>query len=540
MSDVAIFEGRLSLKKTHHGRFEDAYKERVFCWISQQKAPVFCLVPIESGRVERPRGAAMVQEVSLRDCTLRVDDKSKFTLLGAHLPLKFRADKYTELELWIKHLKRAIDAAKQHDSDPTQSPQPRERPGHAALKSQEKSQDTTRQSPVSAPAPAFQLLQAAERGDVSSMSRLLDCGLCADAAPYVGYSALMAASEHGQLPAVQCLLQAGARLDAEMQGGTQAIHLAAMCGHAEVVRLLCAHGADADASTDGGTTPLMLAAMEGHVAVCLELHAQGADANAIETSVIPELEQQIAGLQHEVIQARVAAGVTGGEGGVSGEGQKDEAADANADSISTREVCADGGQDGVLSTVGPSIWDILTGRGGELTSGPQNATVAAAATTDDQKHAGAGMAFGGLVAGTAVQTISTSFQEKLQLVYGGLLSPVPVAGGAGGKMLPRSLGEHVGLQVGAALGRGLNDASRNLSSLGLTALIKAAAAGHTRVCEALITTMGVRGCFVAMCDTLNVFVVCVCARARACMRVCLRAVPAHIRLRVRAHTRRPT
>ena len=80
----------------------------------------------------------MVQEVSLRDCTLRVDDKSKFTLLGAHLPLKFRADKYTELELWIKHLKRAIDAAKQHDSDPTQSPRPRERPGHAALKSQEK------------------------------------------------------------------------------------------------------------------------------------------------------------------------------------------------------------------------------------------------------------------------------------------------------------------------------------------------------------------------------------------------------------------
>ena len=536
MSDVTIFEGRLSLKKTHHGRFEDAYKERVFCWISQRKAPVFCLVPIESGRVERPRGAAMVQEVSLRDCTLRVDDKTKFTLLGAHLPLKFRADKYTELELWIKHLKRAIDAAKQHDSDPTQSPQPRERPGHAALKSQEKSQDTTRQSPVSAPAPAFQLLQAAERGDVSSMSRLLESGVCVDAAPYVGYSALMAASEHGQLPAVQCLLQAGARLDADMQGGTQAIHLAAMCGHAEVVRLLCEHGAEADASTDGGTTPLMLAAMEGHVDVCLELHAQGADANAIETSVIPELEQQIAGLQHEVIQARVAAGVTGGEGGVSGGGQTDEVADANADSISTREVCTDGGQDGVLSTVGPSIWDILTGRGGEMTSGSQNATVAAAATTDDKQHAG--VAFGGLVAGTALQTMSTSFQDKLQLVYGGLLSPVPAAGGAGGDMLPRSLGEHVGLQVGAALGRGLKDASRNLSSLGLTALIKAAAAGHTRVCEALITTMGVRGCCVAMCDTLNVVVACVCARA--CMCVCWRAVPAHVRLRVRAHTRRPT
>ena len=161
----------------------------------------------------------------------------------------------------------------------------------------------------------------------------------------------MAASEHGQLPAVQCLLQAGARLDADMQGGTQAIHLAAMCGHAEVVRLLCEHGAEADASTDGGTTPLMLAAMEGHVDVCLELHAQGADANAIETSVIPELEQQIAGLQHEVIQARVAAGVTVGEGGASGEGQTDEVADANADSISAREACTDGGQDGVLSTV---------------------------------------------------------------------------------------------------------------------------------------------------------------------------------------------
>ena len=38
----------------------------------------------------------------------------------------------------------------------------------------------------------------------------------------------------------------------------------------------------------------------------------------------------------------------------------------------------------------------------------------------------------------------------------------------------------------------------------------------------------------AMCDTLNVVVACVCARA--CMCVCWRVVPAHIRLRVHAHT----
>jgi len=49
---VAVFEGRLSRKKADHGRFEDPYKERVYCWISS--SGVFCVFPTVVGNVARP------------------------------------------------------------------------------------------------------------------------------------------------------------------------------------------------------------------------------------------------------------------------------------------------------------------------------------------------------------------------------------------------------------------------------------------------------------------------------------------------------
>jgi hypothetical protein len=295
----SVFEGRLNRKKADHGRFQDPYKERVYCWISA--SGVFCVCPTVEGSVARPgnEAQAAAERLDLKDFVARVEDTVKFSLAHDSRSVKFRADKPTELELWMKHLKAGAAAAQQRGAGKKEEALfPKEQEvtqWEQDVKAKLRQVDKGKQ---------ILLLQAAERGQIEQIRVLLNNGVSPNAAPEVGYTALMSASETGQLEVIKFLVTAKASVSARMEGGTSAVHLAAMTGNLEVVQLLCALDANVNDENHGGTTPLMLAAMEGHVNVCLKLHELGADVNAIESSVIPELEAQITELQDELSTAK--------------------------------------------------------------------------------------------------------------------------------------------------------------------------------------------------------------------------------------------
>ena len=110
---ASLFEGRLNRKKADHGRFQDPYKERVYCWITA--SGVFCVCPTVERSVARPgkEEQAAAERLDLKDFVARVEDTVKFSLANHSQSVKFRADKPTELELWMKHLKAGAGAAQQ-------------------------------------------------------------------------------------------------------------------------------------------------------------------------------------------------------------------------------------------------------------------------------------------------------------------------------------------------------------------------------------------------------------------------------------------
>jgi ankyrin repeat protein len=84
------------------------------------------------------------------------------------------------------------------------------------------------------------------------------------------------AAERGDLDEVRRLLDAGVPVDELDEGDESALHGAAAFGHTEVVRLLLERGAAVD-QTDGDQfyTPLMAAAANGHFAAVQALLANG-------------------------------------------------------------------------------------------------------------------------------------------------------------------------------------------------------------------------------------------------------------------------
>ena len=134
------------------------------------------------------------------------------------------------------------------------------------------------------------LLDAAERGDISTIGVLLDAG----ADPNAGAPLSFAAS-NGHIGAISVLLDAGA--DADETGGRafSPLHFAALAGHAEAVDALLDAGADPNAEGDfSPTTPLHWAAQMGHVRTIVALLRAGADAYAKDLSGRVPLELALA------------------------------------------------------------------------------------------------------------------------------------------------------------------------------------------------------------------------------------------------------
>jgi uncharacterized protein len=108
---------------------------------------------------------------------------------------------------------------------------------------------------------AYELIQAAEAGDVARMRTVLDGLTYVDSKDGSGYTALWHAAYGGHVKAVKLLLERGADANANTNDGRTVLMGAAGNGHVGVVKLLLARGAQAtiNATSNGGSTAENLA-----------------------------------------------------------------------------------------------------------------------------------------------------------------------------------------------------------------------------------------------------------------------------------------
>ncbi len=135
-------------------------------------------------------------------------------------------------------------------------------------------------------APDAPVADAAQRGDLEAVRRLLRDGADVNAAQGDGMTALHWAAERGDRELGEVLIYAGARVDAGTRiGHYTPLHLAARAAHGPIVDLLLEAGSDPDArTTNSGTSPLHLAAAAGDPTVVGALVEAGADVNGREAA----------------------------------------------------------------------------------------------------------------------------------------------------------------------------------------------------------------------------------------------------------------
>jgi hypothetical protein len=97
--------------------------------------------------------------------------------------------------------------------------------------------------------------------------------------PPGGATPLMAAVHRGDLATVTALIEAGAALEDQDDDGYTALMYAANAGHDDVVQKLLQLGANPNATDGEKSTPLMFAAQHDHLAIVRHLLAAGADPN---------------------------------------------------------------------------------------------------------------------------------------------------------------------------------------------------------------------------------------------------------------------
>jgi ankyrin repeat protein len=127
------------------------------------------------------------------------------------------------------------------------------------------------------------LADAAQRGDLNTVRRLLQEGTGVNEPQVDGTTALHWAAESDDLAMAQLLLDAGADANVRNRVGAPPILSAAINGNAAMLEALLAAGADANMTVSAtGDTPLMLAARTGVTAAMQVLIDHGANVNAAE------------------------------------------------------------------------------------------------------------------------------------------------------------------------------------------------------------------------------------------------------------------
>ncbi|MBT3026614.1 MAG: ankyrin repeat domain-containing protein [Candidatus Thiodiazotropha sp. (ex Ctena orbiculata)] len=109
------------------------------------------------------------------------------------------------------------------------------------------------------------LLIAAERGDLPTLTRLLESEPTIDVKDACLWTPLMKAALNGHYEAAKRLIQAGADVNQTDKGGYSSLMLAASNNHPDMVELLLESGAEIDqVETTKGWTALIWAAKLGH------------------------------------------------------------------------------------------------------------------------------------------------------------------------------------------------------------------------------------------------------------------------------------
>lgn len=162
-----------------------------------------------------------------------------------------------------------------------------------------------------------ELREAAFRGDVENLRRLLASGVNLETRDDEGQTALLNAVQGPNPEAVKVLMQAGA--DREARDGESATPLmwavrSAFEEHYDralaVVNLLLDSGADVNAKTDSGATALIYAVTHGHSELAELLIKAGADVNVVTSAGWSALEYatEYCVRDGEVLEVLAAAG----------------------------------------------------------------------------------------------------------------------------------------------------------------------------------------------------------------------------------------
>lgn len=132
---------------------------------------------------------------------------------------------------------------------------------------------------LAVPAPAGEIHQAAEKGDVAAVSRFLDTDpALLHSTDDKGRTPLHLAAFNGQGEVVALLIRKGAEVDRrETHYDLTPLHMAAWKGQAEAARLLLEAGADINARERDNETPLFYAATADSIETVDLFLARGAD-----------------------------------------------------------------------------------------------------------------------------------------------------------------------------------------------------------------------------------------------------------------------
>src|SRR5512146_1784740 len=129
------------------------------------------------------------------------------------------------------------------------------------------------------------LADAAQRGDLATVKKLIAQGASVNAAQGDGMTALHWAADRGDSALAAVLLRAKANIRATTRIGSYTpLHIAARTGNPAVVRALLVAGSDVKATTTSGATALHFAAAAGNPDVVAALLGKGADPNARESA----------------------------------------------------------------------------------------------------------------------------------------------------------------------------------------------------------------------------------------------------------------
>lgn len=135
------------------------------------------------------------------------------------------------------------------------------------------------------------LIQAALKGDVAAVRRLLDSGAVIDAKAGNGDTALHKAAYTGHMEVVEILLAGGAGVSTVCSSKYTPLHEAARNGNTDIVKKLLTVGAQIEAKTNAGATALHMAAERGGVETVNVLLKHGAQLESTERNEMTALHR---------------------------------------------------------------------------------------------------------------------------------------------------------------------------------------------------------------------------------------------------------